>query len=166
MATSVDRQLRPSPVREYHGAMGRHFGLPSLGLLLLTAVGCNDPNAINEHELGSYAVTVTTSGKSDDDLLTVSKGTQGTLLLSFAYGITTDADGPNPLGLRASIKDQALTLESQPVNIDYSTGPADGLLDGEGTLAPDGNAISLTLHFVENTATATIVDYVVSGSKQ
>jgi hypothetical protein len=128
--------------------------------------GCSDASTGAKGVLGSYTVMISAMGASDSDVLTILPGMSGTLLLYFEAGITTDAMGPNPNGLIAHLDGTKLTLDLQPVHVDHSTGQLDGTLTGEGTLAPDGSNLDLTLHFMPtNLAGAAVLDYAVTGSK-
>ena len=50
---------------------------------------------------------ISSMGKSDPDVMTVSPGTDDKLLLTFAAGITTDVGAVNANGLRADFKDSS-----------------------------------------------------------
>ncbi len=114
--------------------------------------------------LGSYSVMISSMGKSDPDVMTVSPGMDDKLLLTFAAGITTDVGAVNANGLRADFKDSSkLALQMQPVHIDHSTGSQSGNVTGDGTLQGDGTA-TVTLHFTA--AGGVMQDYEISGTKQ
>ncbi len=107
---------------------------------------------------------ISSMGKSDPDLMTVTPGSDNKLLLTFAAGITTDPNAVNTDGLRADLKDSSkVSLAAQPAHIDHSTGSLSGMVTGEGTLMSDGSAM-LTLHFTP--ATGAEQDYTIAGSKQ
>lgn len=129
----------------------------------LASFGCGSgPGA--KALIGSYSVMISSMGKSDPDLMTVSPGAGGKLLLTFAAGIVTDATGPNPDGLRADLHDSSkVTLDAQPAHVDHSTGALTGTVTGSGTVKPDGTC-DLTLHFV--VASASPQDYQIVGAKQ
>jgi hypothetical protein len=153
--------------------------MKKLGLLgavclgLVSGCGGNDAATVNAL-VGNYAVSIAAMGKSDPDVLSVAQGAGGKLLLTFTAGITTDPMGPNPLGLRASLDDTTLKVDSQPVRVDHSTGVIEGTATGLGTLARDGT-VGLTLHLLPTNfaiagaagdgGTATI-DYQVTGKKE
>jgi hypothetical protein len=114
--------------------------------------------------VGSYNVMIAANGKSDPDIMTVSLGSAGTMLLTFAAGITTDVGGVNPDGLRATLKSSSmLTIDPQPAHIDHSTGQLDGRLSGSGAISGDGSC-DITLHFTATSST-TPQDYAVTGAK-
>ncbi len=97
--------------------------------------------------IGNYDVMISQDGKSDPDVLTILTGSNNVLLLTFIAGITTDPDGPNPSGLRASLGGgDHLTIAKQPAHIDHSTGELDGTIAGEGQVV--GFNINLTLHYL------------------
>lgn len=139
------------------------------------AAGCSSDSTSAKGLLGSYSVTISAGGKSDNDVLTLVQGARGRLLLLFELGITTDAMGPNPNGLISSLDGMKLTLDRQPAHIDHSTGTLDGTLTGEGMVAPDGSSLVLTLHFsptnfafdggAATDGGAPTLDYDVSGAK-
>ncbi|HEX8954599.1 MAG TPA: hypothetical protein VF945_22245, partial [Polyangia bacterium] len=67
-------------------------------------------------------------------------------------------------GLRSSLADSSkLTLASQPVHIDHSTGSVSGNVTGSGVLNKDGSC-DVMLHFTSDTGATQ--DYEVSGSKE
>ncbi|HZS42278.1 MAG TPA: hypothetical protein VFF06_35855 [Polyangia bacterium] len=97
--------------------------------------------------VGEYQVMITYLNVSDPDTLSIKPGTNGSVLLTFAAGITTDADGPNPDGLRATLDSSTqFKLAPQPAHVDHSTGNLTGSMSGEGTVAIDGTVMG-TLHF-------------------
>ena len=108
---------------------------------------------------------ISSMGKSDPDLMTVSPGTDDKLLLTFAAGITTDVGAVNANGLRANLANSSMvSLDAQPAHIDHSTGSLSGMVTGMGTLAADGSC-DITLHFVADD-TVTMQDYEIAGSKE
>lgn len=114
--------------------------------------------------VGSYNVTISQSGKSDPDVMTVTLGSSNSILLTFEAGITTDAGGPDPDGLRGTLKtNTTFTLDSQPAHIDHSTGELDGSISGSGTIGSDGTC-TVTLDFVASGTTAPL-EYDVAGTK-
>ena len=114
--------------------------------------------------LGSYSVMISSMGKSDPDVMTVSPGTDGKLLLTFAAGVTTDIGAANANGLRADFNDSSkVSLASQPVHIDHSTGSLSGMVTGDGSLNGDGTC-DVMLHFVGDGSTQQ--DYEISGTKE
>lgn len=134
-----------------------------IGFCAIASSGCGS-SAAGTELLGSYSVMISSMGKSDPDLMTVTPGMDDKLLLTFAAGITTDAGAVNANGLRADFKDSSkLALAMQPVHIDHSTGSQSGTVTGEGTLQGDGTA-TLTLHFA--TASGGTQDYDIRGTKQ
>ena len=78
-------------------------------------------------------ITNTDVMRTDSDVMTVSAGSDGDILLTFVAGITTDISGPNPDGLRGLLKATDVTLAAQPAHVDHSTGSLDGSISGTGT---------------------------------
>ena len=108
---------------------------------------------------------ISSMGKSDPDVMTVSPGTDGKLLLTFVAGVTTDVGAVDANGLRADLKDSSkVSLSSQPVHIDHSTGSVSGKVTGDGALNGDGSC-DVTLHFSADSAGG-LQDYVISGMKE
>ena len=129
----------------------------------IASSGCGS-SAAGTEMLGSYTVMISSMGKTDPDVMTVTPGVDDKLLLTFAAGITTDVGAVNANGLRADFKDSSkLQLSSQPGHIDHSTGSQTGTVIGDGTLQGDGTT-TLTLHFTS--ASGAMQDYDISGTKQ
>jgi hypothetical protein len=129
----------------------------------LASFGCGS-GAGAKALVGSYGVMISSMGKSDPDIMTVSPGADGKLLLTFAAGIVTDVSGPNPDGLRVDLHDSSnVTLAAQPAHVDHSTGSLTGTVTGMGTIKPDGTC-DVMLHFVP--ASANPQDYQITGTKQ
>jgi hypothetical protein len=143
-----------------------------MGLVFLfSAAGCNDDAALKAL-VGSYSVTVERAdlaGKSDPDVMSIVIGKSSTMLLLFEVGISTDASGPNPNGLIATLDGMNVKVASQPVHIDYAQGTIDGTVTGDGTIAPDGSNMSIMLHVVPTNYAipggAMTLEYTVSGAK-
>jgi hypothetical protein len=130
----------------------------------IASSGCGS-NAAGKAVLGSYSVMISSNGKSDPDLMTVSPGTDDKVLFTFAAGITTDIGAINANGLRADLKGSSMiALDAQPAHIDHSTGSLSGTVTGMGTLSGDGTC-DVTLHFVGED-TVTQQDYEISGAKE
>lgn len=162
------------------GSMVRFFARALVGMVAVSLVGCNGGTTSAKGIVGSYAVMISRDQKSDPDVMTVAVGAHATVLLTFVAGITTDPMGPNPDGLIATLDGMQLTMKLQPAHVDHSTGLLDGMMSGDGTIAPDGSNVSLTLHFqptnfalrddagnpvtVPDGGTATL-DYTVTGAK-
>jgi hypothetical protein len=128
----------------------------------IASSGCGS-NAAGKALLGSYSVMISSMGKSDPDLMTVSPGMGGTLLLTFAAGVTTDVGAVDADGLRADLSDSSkVSLSSQPVHIDHSTGSVSGLVTGDGVIKGDGSC-DIMLHFTSDAGATQ--DYEISGSK-
>jgi hypothetical protein len=158
------------------------FVLASLGF----AVGaCSEESVSTKGVIGNYNVMISQNGKSDPDVMSILTGSNNSLLISFIAGISTDADGPNPTGLRASIgQGQSITISKQPAHIDHSTGKLNGTLWGEGKVT--GFDVTMTLHYLPTNfaigqmtdpdggvvlsrpdmAPATSLDYELTGEKQ
>lgn len=134
-----------------------------MGLGAIASSGCGS-SAGAKSVIGSYDVMISSLGKSDPDVMTVSEGVGGKLLLTFVAGVTTDPGGPNPNGLKADLHGGSMvSLDLQPVHIDHSTGLVDGNVTGMGTLMGDGSC-DLTLHFTAGDGT--MQDYEVMGAKE
>jgi hypothetical protein len=104
-------------------------------------MGCSSATTSAKGVVGSYMVMITNTdvNRTDSDVMTVSAGSGGDLLLTFVAGITTDIGGPNTDGLRADLKSSTeVSLASQPAHVDHSTGNLDGSISGTGTFKPDG----------------------------
>lgn len=126
------------------------------------STGCGS-SASSKSLIGSYQVMISSMGKSDPDVMTVTPGMNDKMLLTFSAGILTDTTGPNPDGLISSLHDSSmLTLDMQPVHIDHSTGYQDGNVTGMGVLMPDGSC-DVTLHF--SSASGATQDYEITGMK-
>ncbi len=131
----------------------------------IASSGCNS-SAAGKELLGTYGVMISSMGKSDPDVMTVSPGTNDKLLLTFVAGVTTDVGAVDANGLRADLKSSStVSLVSQPVHIDHSTGSVSGTVTGEGTLSGDGSC-DVTLHFTTDAMTGAVQDYEISGMKE
>jgi hypothetical protein len=129
----------------------------------IASSGCGS-SAAGKDLLGSYTVQISTMGKSDPDVMTVSPGTDGKLLFTFAAGVTTDPGAENANGLRADLGDSSkITMKMQPVKIDHSTGYQAGSVTGDGVLLGDGTC-DIFLHFTPPGGGAQ--DYEIIGAKQ
>jgi hypothetical protein len=160
-----------------------------LGLACALALAACDESVSTKGVLGSYDVMISSMGKSDPDIMSISVGSNSALLITFIAGITTDPTGPNADGLRASFGDgNTLHLDKQPAHIDHSTGVLNGTIYGDGTAL--NKMVMLTLHYLPTnfaipqpttgdggivltrdagTTTggpATTLDYVVSGTHE
>ena len=121
-------------------AMRSFLSLAFVPLLFATfAAGCGSsapppmPNAV----VGNYAVVIDANGKMDMDQMTMSVGSNQNVLLDFVYGISQ---------VRGTLAGATqLTLPRQTLHVAHSTGVADGVATGEGTIAADGS-IDITLH--------------------
>jgi hypothetical protein len=142
---------------------------------LLFCAGCNNNNEL-KMLVGPYAVTVDRmdlmgqpNHTPDTDVMSISIGRNSTMLLLFETGISTDPGGPNPNGLIATLDGMNVKLDTQPANVDYSTGAYMGTLVGTGTIAPDGSTVSLDLKVVPSNLALpnglTAFDYTVAGNK-
>ena len=144
----------------------------ALLLLSFAAGGCAsavDPKLV----YGTYTVMVSAFGKSDPTIVVASEGSDGTILLNFTYGITTDYNAVNASGLRSHVDGSELKLDSQPLHVDHSTGAIDGTVIGVGTAG--GAKLALTLKVTPSNVTTingmpyvagTTIDYEVDGPKQ
>src|SRR5690349_18540997 len=122
----------------------------SLRLAVLAAAlasGACSSSTSTKGFVGTYSVMITYMNVSDPDTLSIKPGTGGTVLLTFAAGITTDVDGPNPDGLRATLPSgTTYKIAPQPAHIDHSTGNLTGSISGDGVVGVDGTVMG-TLHF-------------------
>jgi len=117
-----------------------------LGLACLL-FGCSSASVSTKPILGNYNVMVSMDGKSDPDVMSLLNGSDGSVLITFIAGITTDADGPNATRLRASVGEgYSVTLAKQPAHIEHSTGLLNGTLWGDGKVT--GMDIHLTFHYL------------------
>ena len=109
---------------------------------------------------------ISSMGKTDPDVMTVSPGTDGKLLLTFAAGVTTDVGAVDANGLRADFNDSSkVSLASQPVHIDHSSGSVSGTVTGDGVLKGDGSC-DVTLHFADPAGVGSLQDYEIVGNKE
>jgi hypothetical protein len=155
----------------------------SLGCLAVAAggvvgAGCGGASTTAAGILGSYDVGISKDGLTDPDVMSIDVGSNGTILLMFATGIRSAADGPSPLGLRARLDGTRLIVDDQPAEINHATGVAVGRLRATGTLMPDGSELTLTISFMPTSFTGRTdagsagdggfptLTYEVSGSKQ
>jgi hypothetical protein len=129
-----------------------------LVVLLVPLLSACDESVSSKGITGVYDVMITQAGKSDSDVMTVSNGSNGFLLLTFIAGITTDPNGANANGLRASLGEGGtLHLNMQPAHIDHSTGNLDGEIFGDGKI--EKAMVNLTLHYLPtNFAIGTMTD--------
>lgn len=140
----------------------------SAGLLLsgtLLATGCSSGKAASTSDMiGTFSVMITSMGRTDSDIMTVSDDGNKKILLNFISGITTYATDPNANGLQALMtKKDTVTLASQACHVDHSTGELDGNIQGTGTF--DATAgVDLKLQFTP--AAGTEVDFEVTGTMQ
>jgi hypothetical protein len=127
-------------------------------LVLLPLLSACDQSVSSKGLTGVFDVMITQAGKSDPDVMTVSNGSGGMLLLTFIAGITTDPNGVNANGLRASLGEGGtLHLAAQPAHIDHSTGILDGDIFGDGKI--EKAMVTLTLHYAPtNFAIGTVTD--------
>lgn len=151
--------------------MRRLLQLSGLAFLFFVG-GCNDNSSALKALVGPYSVTIERAdlaGQMDPDVMTVAVGKSQTMLLLFEVGISTDAMGPNPNGLISRLEGMDVKLENQPAHIDHSTGKLDGSLTGDGTITPDGSAVTINLHFVPTNFAipngGTSLEYTISGGK-
>ncbi len=143
--------------------------------------GCNNDSGALKGVIGAYTVSIASGGKMDPDIMSISNGAGGTLLFTFVAGITTDAMGINPDGLRGTLDGMNIKVESQPVHIDHSTGQLDGFASADGTIVPDGSTVTLNLHFQPTNFALrdadggvlptpdgglALIEYVITGAKQ
>jgi hypothetical protein len=130
----------------------------------IASSGCGS-SAAGKELLGTYSVMISSMGKSDPDVMTVSPGTDDKLLLTFVAGVTTDVGAIDANGLRADLKSSSqVSLGSQPVHIDHSTGSVSGTVTGEGMINGDGTC-DVTLHFTTDAMAGGVQDYVISGTR-
>jgi hypothetical protein len=128
----------------------------------IASSGCGSSAGTPKGILGSYAVMVSSGAKVDSDVMTVTQGAGDSLLLTFEFGITTDAGTPNADGLRAALSGTKLTVGLQPAHVDQSSGKIDGNISGSGTLKSTGDC-ELMFNFTPTSGSALALQ--VSGSK-
>jgi hypothetical protein len=161
LTTPIDREAR----RAYAGGMKSLLCGCIITYCAIASSGCNS-SAAGKELLGTYSVMISSMGKSDPDVMTVSPGVDDKLLLTFVAGVTTDVAAINANGLRADLKSSSqVSLSAQPVHIDHSTGSVSGSVTGDGTLNGDGTC-DVTLHFTTDAMTGGVQDYEVSGMKE
>ena len=129
----------------------------------IASSGCGS-NSAETAVLGSYSVMISSMGKTDPDLMTVSPGTDNKLLFTFAAGVTTDVGAVDANGLRADFSSSKVSLSSQPAHIDHSTGSLSGNVTGQGVLNADGSC-DIVLHFALGSM-GTTQDYEIVGNKE
>jgi len=155
------------------------LGSLAVGAGAVVGAGCGGSTSASAGILGSYTVGISKDGLTDPDVMSIDTGSNGTILLMFATGIKSAADGPSPLGLRAKLNGTQLTVEDQPAEINHATGVATGRLRATGTLAPDGSDVKLTISFAPTSFTGHVdlgsavgdggfptLTYELTGSKQ
>ena len=113
--------------------MSRPLGLALVLALLCAACGDDGPTSSAADAMraaGTYDVTIEAGGKTDPDVMYVSVGTNGTVLLNFLHSFSQ---------LRGIIAmGGAVTLLSQAVQVEHATGKLDGAGGGTGTFSADG----------------------------
>ena len=132
-----------------------------VGYCAIASSGCGS-SAGGKDLLGSYTVQISTMGKSDPDVMTVSPSADGKFLLTFAAGVTTDVGAVDANGLRMNLSSSKVSIDLQPVNIDHSTGYQTGKVTGDGVLMGDGTC-DIFLHFM--LAVGGSQDYEIVGAK-
>src|SRR5262249_48644985 len=100
----VRRALTRQASRAYAAPMKSLLCACAIAYCAIASSGCGS-NAAGTELLGSYSVMISSMGKSDPDVMTVSPGIDDKLLLSFVAGVTTDVGAVNANGLRADFKD-------------------------------------------------------------
>lgn len=142
--------------------------IPGL-IFALTACGGEELTGGDAKKVsGSYEVTIEAGGESDNDLMTISPGSNGTVILSFVYGFSQLRSLLSPTN--------KLSVVQQAVRVQHATGIVDGTGGGTGQVNPDG---TVTLKLDVTTAGPSKVDggvdvdggasrvtYNVSGTKQ
>ncbi|MDB4967415.1 MAG: hypothetical protein JWN44_3104 [Myxococcales bacterium] len=146
---------------EYAAPMKSTCAMLLVGYCAIASSGCGS-SAGGKDLLGSYTVQISTMGKSDPDVMTVSPAVDGKFLLTFAAGITTDVGTANANGLRMNLDSSKVSLDKQPANIDHSTGYQTGSVTGDGVLMGDGTC-DIFLHFTPTGGAAQ--DYEIVGAK-
>ncbi len=143
--------------------------------------GCSSSTSV-KGVTGTYSVMITYQGISDPDTMTIKPGMNGTVLFTFTAGITTDADGPDPDGLRATLASATqFQIAPQPATVDHSTGMLTGTMSADGMIGADGSVMA-TLHFqpmsgsgikdadggfvpIPDGGTGVVLDYTLSGMR-
>lgn len=135
--------------------------------------GC--ANAVDATLLyGTYNVSVSAFGKSDDTIVSISEGSDSVLLFHFTHGFTTDYDAKNATGLRVGLDGSTLIVDMQPVHVEHSSGTIDGTVTGTGSTG--GASVDLVLKVLPTNVAivgpdgtplpaGSTVDYTVKGSK-
>src|SRR5689334_22145844 len=85
----------------------------------IASFGCGSTPVNNMDLYGAYNVMITAGTQVDSDVMNVVEGSNGSLLFTFEFGITTDASGPNANGLRASLNGDKVTVAAQPAHVDH-----------------------------------------------
>jgi hypothetical protein len=117
------------------------FRVGLAGLLVVLGLGLGgcgrDESKVSPEDFdGTYEVMIEANGRSDRTRMFALPGSDGALLLNFTFGISE---------LRCQLAEQGrLTLATQPVRVQHSTGTMDGVASGEGTISAEG-AVDLTL---------------------
>jgi len=128
----------------------------------IASFGCGSTPPNNMDLYGAYNVMITAGTQVDSDVMNVVEGSNGSLLFTFEFGITTDANGPNANGLRASLNGDKVTLAAQPAHVDHWMGLMNGNISGSGSLKKGGDA-DLSLTFAP--ASGSPLTLAISGSK-
>lgn len=138
----------------------------ALAWLAFGVFGCSSADTSAKGFLGNYMVSITRDNKTDPDVMSVVQGSNGSLLLTFTAGITTDPMSANAGGLRGFLQGTTLKVSAQPAHIEHSTGQLDGMLSAEGQLMPDGSSVSLTITYKPtNLGGSAELFYMLEGTK-
>jgi hypothetical protein len=119
------------------GARAYDLAMRLLACALLAALaGCGgsasgNPSAIE----GNYTVQISANNKTDDDEMTINPASNNGVLLDFVYGIS-------PVRCAVMGSNQ-ITIPNQMLQVDHSTGRAQGVGSGGGTI--DGGMVDITI---------------------
>ncbi len=133
------------------------YALLACALLL----GCGDSGnpGMPGPLVGAYTVQIAANGKMDDDVMSVSPASNDGVLLDFVYGISQ---------VRCDLMGaSSVSIPRQKLHVSHSTGIADGVATGSGTIGTDGT-VDIKIDLVTagiGPMDGTPVTYEITGSK-
>jgi hypothetical protein len=141
----------------------------------LGLVGCSSNSESKALYGTTFDLNVSAFGKTDPTTAVVDQGDKSDLVFQFTYGFFTEPGDVNDTGLQVELKGTTLTVNTQPIHVDHSTGPIDGTVTGSGTL--NGTSLNLTLNVLPSdftifdanhnpVAAGTTVDYTITGTQE